>query len=722
MSRGITRRDWLKLVGGTAAGLMLTPIPWKLLDETAKWSQNWSWTPVPRNGKTNFRYTTCSLCPMSCGVRVRCIDDRPVSVMGVEKHPISGGGLCAFGLGGHLFPYHPLRIWQPCKVLKGGEKVKLVPISFHDSVSAIAQAIASSPKGTVAIMDGRPGRSISYAYRNFLKRFRDGVYIVSSTDSAILTGIEKKVLNVEKGTFGYDISAARTIISFGAPLLDGWGTLSQFSSIVKRRTGSQKLNLIQVEAAHSRTASLADDWLPVKPGMEAAIALAIANVLISEGLCDTEKLRINSTDFDGLSGKSFRNLLDEFSPAKVSKQADIPQDKIISVARQLASEQPSLAISSGGLTSSFSESEQIIFADLNIILGAVGRKGGLVHRSQIPSPIDGDFVNELHLNDVADHSIKVLILDGTESGGTIPWRLVQKKLITGSSLVVSLSPYFYGFARYADYVIPSPTYLESYDDSPTPWYASTASYAISVPVLPAPAGVTEPLEVLKGIVSWGNLFHRDWTESLNSQMLLRNRVDRIFKSAKGSVFHPSKGQSTRLADLPSSKQFMGILSNGGCWYDERNEIAERSIFRYSFFGGKKDLCEQLLNFDNGSATGDGLVLIPQITGKSPSHQLMTKIYRESNLLPASNIALVNSETGKKFNLVNGGEAIVKTELGELRVKVKFDNAVMDGVVQVTFGPSVSFITPEMTGNNVLEICKTNSDLSWQITKAEIYPA
>ena len=140
MSNGITRRDLLKLIGGSAVGLMLTPIPWKILDETAKWSQNWSWTPVPRKGKINFKYTTCTLCPMACGVRARCVENQPVSLMGIPNHPISGGGLCAIGLGGHLLPYHPSRLLQPHKSVKEKNEIRKVPISYEESISAVIEA------------------------------------------------------------------------------------------------------------------------------------------------------------------------------------------------------------------------------------------------------------------------------------------------------------------------------------------------------------------------------------------------------------------------------------------------------------------------------------------------------------------------------------------------------------------------------------------------------
>ena len=104
-----------KFIGGSAVGIMLTPIPWKLLDDSAIWTQNWSWIPEPLKGKFQTKFTTCTLCPAGCGVRVRCVGDQPVSLSGVANHPISHGALCPVGLGAHHLPYHPARVLQPFK-------------------------------------------------------------------------------------------------------------------------------------------------------------------------------------------------------------------------------------------------------------------------------------------------------------------------------------------------------------------------------------------------------------------------------------------------------------------------------------------------------------------------------------------------------------------------------------------------------------------------------
>ena len=57
----VTRRDLLVWSAGAAAGLLVTPVPWKLLDDTSIWSQNWPWIPQPARGPVEVKQSLCTL-------------------------------------------------------------------------------------------------------------------------------------------------------------------------------------------------------------------------------------------------------------------------------------------------------------------------------------------------------------------------------------------------------------------------------------------------------------------------------------------------------------------------------------------------------------------------------------------------------------------------------------------------------------------------------------
>jgi hypothetical protein len=225
-----TRRDLLKFAGGAAVGVLFTPAPWRLLTDTALWSENWPGIPIPKRGEVRTRYTHCSLCPAGCAVRARSIGEQPVSLAGVN------GGLCPFGVAGHHLPYitHPAA--PPDK----------------DRLSA---AIANCPAGEhVAVLDLRPGRTASWTYRRAMAAVNRGLYVAPA-----------------QPTVSINLESTKTVFSLGAPLLDGWIAPSRAFA------ARERFRLIQAEAVESRTAALADTWLPVGPGAEEALAAARAH-------------------------------------------------------------------------------------------------------------------------------------------------------------------------------------------------------------------------------------------------------------------------------------------------------------------------------------------------------------------------------------------------------------------------------------------------------------
>jgi anaerobic selenocysteine-containing dehydrogenase len=83
----VDRRSFLSFVIGGAAGTALSPLPWKLMDDSSIWSQMWPWTPVPPDGEVVYEDSTCSLCPGGCGISVRKVDNRAVKIEGKPGHP-----------------------------------------------------------------------------------------------------------------------------------------------------------------------------------------------------------------------------------------------------------------------------------------------------------------------------------------------------------------------------------------------------------------------------------------------------------------------------------------------------------------------------------------------------------------------------------------------------------------------------------------------------------
>jgi menaquinone reductase, molybdopterin-binding-like subunit len=85
----------------------------------------------------------------------------------------------------------------------------------------------------------------------------------------------------------YDLENARYLLSFGSDFLEShWSPVQALSAYGHFRRGrpEQRGRLVQIEPRLSVTGIKADEWIPTRPGTEGLIALAIANMIIKEGL------------------------------------------------------------------------------------------------------------------------------------------------------------------------------------------------------------------------------------------------------------------------------------------------------------------------------------------------------------------------------------------------------------------------------------------------------
>src|ERR1019366_9408659 len=377
-----SRRDVFKFAGGAMAGALFTPAPWRLITDTALWSENWPGIPRPARGEIRARFTNCALCPAGCAVRARCVGEQPVGLAGVR------GGLCPFGLSAHHLPYHPARLKQG-------------PI--EEAKAAITHRAAQLATNAIAVLDLNPGRTVSWTYRRAMAQLK-GIYLAP-----------------ESQPFAYDLSAAKTVLSIGAPLLDGWGTPA---NVIAAR---QHFRLIQAEAVESRTAVLADEWIRIAPGTESAFAQSIPSLAYAKDLS-----------------------------LVLGDAPEIPE--------------------------------------INRQLGAYGKT--VFARPEAPVPEfwtkNAAAVNELA--GVPDHSISLLLIDESSAVSYIPWHQIQRKLVRENPLVVTFAVTRGGYARYAQYALPTAVYPEVLDDIAPPVDCIHPTFRIAAPLVAPPPGLVNPAE------------------------------------------------------------------------------------------------------------------------------------------------------------------------------------------------------------------------------------
>ena len=535
----ITRRDVLWSLGGGLAGAAVTPLPWKLLDDTAIWTQRRHVLPVPPRGPVTYRPTACTLCPAGCALRVRCVGTQPVAVAGEARHPL-GGGACALGLTLHHLACHPLRLVGPAVCVNGRRE----SATLDAAVERIARAVENAHRAglRVMVLDRRPGRVVSAAWQRLLAACPQGLYYARRRrgDAGRPAGSAGKARHPRRRPRAN--AHARELRRAGA---GGMGTAGEEALAVR-----QGLRVVQVDAWRSPSAALADEWVAISPGGEGPLALALAHVVVRE-----QKSAVSD---------DLRRVLGGFSPRDSAPRTGVEPDRVEALAHALVRQTPTVAIGGGdpGAGPLSPDAERAI-ALLDVVLGSVGREGGFIPRRPRPEAgIDAVGTPGTALEDVPAGSVGLLLLDAADDGRALPWPLLRRVLAKGA-VVVSLSPFDGALAREADVLVPAPAPLEAWDEVLPTADASVASYSVSAPVLPPSPGATDTVALVQRLAA---ALGPDVGKATHEERL-RERVAAIHAARRGRlVARTTDGYADETA--ADAAALWEALVAGGCWIDE----------------------------------------------------------------------------------------------------------------------------------------------------------
>ena len=358
------------------------------------------------------------------------------------------------------------------------------------------------------------------------------------------------------------------------------------------------------------------------------------------------------------------------------------------MAREFARETPSLAIAC-----SLNREAELAVAGLNFLSGSVGRKGGVLFRAPVPET-GGPTLPALALAEVPDHSLRVLILDDSPGGSAVAWEELERKLVREGALVASLSSFLVGNAVHADYVVPSPPWLEGYEETAAPPGWTAPIFGISAPLIPAPPGARDRAETLHRVAAMAGVS----LPAGSSELLLRDRARAIFEAGRGEIFRSRDGERSAVSAAGSPDGLWKILEEGGCWVGERG--AERTPVSFRLTVGRTETTRPIAppGTDGNSSRLAGPAAFPLVVipfrasppeGEEAVPLLASKLDRESGLNPAPGCALVHPETGRIARLRDGGPAWIETPSFRLRVVARFDGSVKPGIVHLAVGPAPS---------------------------------
>jgi anaerobic selenocysteine-containing dehydrogenase len=241
--------------------------------------------------------TVCAGCYNCCGIKVHRVDGRVVEVKGDPEAINSQGRICAKGMSRALDVHSPNRIYKPLKRTnpkKGiGVDPQWVEISWEEALSTITEKLKAirqdDPRKLIISHFDISGYKVSgtfgavFGTNNF--HWNRACYCGSASHPTWL--ITNGTLNSE-----VDFEYCKYVVLWGTQLghmVNTIGLTAGSALADSRRKGAK---LVVVDPFCSAAASKADEWLPVKPGTDGALALAMLGVMVGElKVWDAEFLR-----------------------------------------------------------------------------------------------------------------------------------------------------------------------------------------------------------------------------------------------------------------------------------------------------------------------------------------------------------------------------------------------------------------------------------------------
>lgn len=510
----IGRRELMGWAGGAVTGVALSPVPWKLLDDSAIWTQNWPWTPTPARGPVTEKQGLCTMCAAGCGVKARCGAAGVFGVAPAAAHPAGGGALCAAVYGAHQLAYHPRRL-----------KTAIVDGRAVGAEEAIAEAARrmKAAGAQAGILDERPGRVTTRLWAGIARAQGGSLLTTAQVEDRTLRVVEE-LTGAASGSLGYDFEHAGVIVSIGAPLLDAWGSAGRMGRLWSEREEAGAPLFVHVGSRWSRTAQMADRMQVIRPGSEAALIAALAGKLAVEEAADRTGL----------------------APSRISDLAFlIRQRRTVVVGGGEAA--------SGG----FAEPTERMVAALNLLLGSVGVEGGIVARRALPGAPEPP----LYIDRLPDHSLAVLVHEAGSGGVATVEALLRRKL-RAEGTMVRFSAFLPESFGPRDILIPATTMLESAEDAAGARDAAVATWTCAGAVSKAPDYALTP-------AAFAGALARELGAAVESyEKLCSARAQAIVRAKRGRLYRHSDGGEMELTDV---KAFEAAMAEGAVWEDDRLE-------------------------------------------------------------------------------------------------------------------------------------------------------
>ncbi len=429
---------------------------------------------------TTIRTVCAHDCPDMCSILAHVENGRVVKIEGDPDQPFTAGFACGKVNRDTDLVHSPERLTTPLRRIGQKGEGRFVPITWDaaldEIVSAWKRVMAES--GPLALLgyaysahQGQINRGLTNGLFHALgcSRLRGGTVCDSCADAAWAA-----TLGDVGGADPESIQSSDLMVSWSSDLHAT--NVHLWAAIEKRRAAGVKL--VVIDPRRTRSARVADLWLPIRIGTDSALALGVMHILARDRKLDRDYITSRTLGFDQVE----REVLPRFTPEATAAITGLPIADIETFAQWYGEAKTSFIRIGFGL-SRFTDGGQNLrtVALLPGVTGAYGRYGGgallatgagfELNYNALRKPsgaAETRTINHLKLGEALrelnDPPIRALFIAANNPAVTNPATGgIRDGLSRVDLFTVVHDPFMTETAKFADIVLPATTYLETED-------------------------------------------------------------------------------------------------------------------------------------------------------------------------------------------------------------------------------------------------------------------
>ena len=609
--------------------------------------------------------TICPFCGVGCGLLLEVENGKVVRVIPEKNHIVSKGKICGKGATAHKTLYLSGRLTKPLK--RVGDS--FVETSWDQALNEIAEKLLKIKEKysgkAIAIYGGCQNTLEEVYVMSKLIRFLgsnnvDSCARICHEPSA--TALKETVGIGASGTSVEEIPNAKVVVITGEQITESHPVLTEY--LVEAKKHGTKI--IVIDPRFTKTAKLADLYIPVIQGTDVYLYNAVGNYLIQKGLYDEKFIKTRTKGFEEYAKTVSRYTLEE-----AEKITGVPKDLIIKFAEMITNK-PTIFSWGLGLSEGGGVNAVRAFLNLMLLTGNVGIKGGgpIVYRGQSNVQGSGDLLkpwvlpngalneeNAKKLGEIwgfevpiekgltvtdallTENDIRAVILVNYNVAHSLPNKTKVISRLKEMDLVVALDSYMTDTAKLAHYVLPVAMWAES--------EGSVVS--------------------LDRLVKWRYKAVEPPGEAKQTLWILSELAKRVgleVPKDPRAVFEEMK----RVVPLYSSLRLEDVMDHSK---NSRYPNGEAVLYENKFYTA--DGFAHFIPVEYRPIDRKGLVLI---TGR-----VVTK-YNTDTLTSYMNgeegVIYLSADDMREMGIKDGEEVIVRSECGEITAKAKSDSSLRKG--------------------------------------------